>query len=170
VITPEIAKILLEKNNINRKVSEKQVLFYASQMKKGEWEETGEGISIANDGTIIDGQHRLLAICKSGIPLNMLVVRNVPKKSFSVYDTGKTRSFSDIFKIDGIKNSNNASSIITSYYKWNNNLQGGNNVGESTKKLSKKQALILYHKHSETVQYMVNLARRLYVKSKLLPI
>jgi len=115
IITKEIAEIYLKKNNGNRILRDKIVNYYADQMKRGQWMLTGQGISFDEKGNLIDGQHRLAAIVKSGISQEMLIIENVKKETFSVYDTGKLRSTGDILKIDGVKNSTNIGGIITAY-------------------------------------------------------
>lgn len=62
------------------------------------------------DGTLLDGQHRLMAIVKSGTPRWMLVVNNVPAEIQNIIDTGKTRSSGDVLGLNGFQNRNNLAS------------------------------------------------------------
>ena len=48
LITPELAHELLQKNARNRPVNKVLVLFYADQMRKGNWKENGEPIIFSN--------------------------------------------------------------------------------------------------------------------------
>ena len=68
-------------------------------MARGKWRLTHVGIAFAPDGTLIDGQHRLWAICESGVPVEMFVWRNVDPDSMMAIDCGKTRSMADILNI-----------------------------------------------------------------------
>jgi ParB-like chromosome segregation protein Spo0J len=83
VMTPEMAKVILEKNDENRRVRKRTVEFYAQQMRDGEWEYNGETIKIRKDGVVIDGQHRLMACVQSGVSFTTAIVRDLP----DVYET-----------------------------------------------------------------------------------
>ena len=80
-ITPDMAAQMLERNTMNRNISQLNVTRYANDMASGAWEQNGETIKIAEDGTILDGQHRLWAIIESGVTVTMIVVYNVRKEA-----------------------------------------------------------------------------------------
>ncbi len=100
-ITPDMAAEMLEKNTMNRQISQLNVTRYANDMASGEWDMNGETIKIAEDGTILDGQHRLWAIIEAGISVTMLVVYNVPKTVITKIDIGVPRRFQHLLKIKG---------------------------------------------------------------------
>jgi len=104
LVTPIHAARLLEKNNCNRPISDKQVKRYANTMRNGEWELTNDAITLNGDGSLQNGQHRLKACLESGRSFPCLVMTGVPKTAFQVMDQGKKRTLSDIFSIEGIKN------------------------------------------------------------------
>lgn len=94
LITPEMAADLLETNENNRTISSGTVTAYMNDMLAGNWDETvGVAISIDEDGNLRDGQHRLMAIAKSGVPIRMWVCRNV--SSYGIYDNNRKRRASD---------------------------------------------------------------------------
>jgi len=62
---------------------------------------THSGIAFGPDGTLLDGQHRLWAICMSGISVEMFVWRDVEPQSMMAIDSGKARSLADILNIAG---------------------------------------------------------------------
>ena len=104
LITPAIAALMLQKNEGNRRVRKDVVDKYANEMLNGRWmENTGETIKIAKDGTLVDGQHRLLALMQSGVQLNMHVCTDMDKEVFHKIDQGAVRNGGDIFQIAGIK-------------------------------------------------------------------
>jgi len=72
-ITPEMAAIMLEKNQTNRRLNPRLVSQYAKDMKNGEWKTTHQGIAINCLGFVVDGQHRLAAIVESGVAIWLLV-------------------------------------------------------------------------------------------------
>lgn len=120
-ITPAVATKLLESNTHNRTLSQSKVDAYAREMKKGLWDErNGETIKIADDGVILDGQHRLWAVVESGVTLEFLVVRDLPRSAFKTIDIGKLRSSGDIVGIAGITQPNQiaaAATVILGYRK-----------------------------------------------------
>ena len=95
VITPELARLLLEKNTKNRKVRTSHVKDLASAILRGEWQVTHQGIAISVDGTMIDGQHRCLAVIASNTPVEMMVAYDCAADIFSVTDSGAIRTMSD---------------------------------------------------------------------------
>lgn len=98
-ITPEVAKEMLEHNTENyRRIKRDRVAQYARQMALGLWRENGEGIQFSEDGTLLNGQHRLNAVVESGATVQMLVVRGVKKENGVTYDYGSARTWSDFAK------------------------------------------------------------------------
>lgn len=97
-ITPDMAEKMLGKNIINRSLSDRTTTTYAQIMKEGNWSLTHQGVAFYEDGTLADGQHRLLGIIRSNTPVEMLVVKGLKKTQSIHIDTHRPRS-----KIDGIK-------------------------------------------------------------------
>lgn len=110
-ITPESAKMMLEKNTSNRPKSLARINSFAEQMKQGEWALTGESIIIADDGTLLNGQHRLEAVIVAGVAVSFFVIRGINKETFKYMDTGKNRSAGDVLAIAGHANASNLASI-----------------------------------------------------------
>lgn len=100
-ITPAQAQVLLGNNANNRKVMKSAVGYYTKMIKEGNWKVNGEAIKIAVDGSLVDGQHRLLAVVEAGFPIETMVVRNLPKESIRTLDTGRARTPADNFVIHG---------------------------------------------------------------------
>ena len=95
-VTPKQAADWLKENKVNRRVRGWWVNALSSMIKRGEWIVTHQGVAFTKDGTLIDGQHRLLAIEDSGIPVDMMVFNDVPKEAYSVLDAGVKRTVSDL--------------------------------------------------------------------------
>lgn len=112
-ITPEIAKEYLKFNRFNRPISAETVSFYAEQLRKGLWRVNGEAICFAEGGALLNGQHRLEAIVKSGVPMTVWVIRGCENDSMPTYDSGRTRKVGDVFGLHGIKDANKISSIVS---------------------------------------------------------
>jgi hypothetical protein len=103
IITPHVAKEMLERMETNRPLSDATVSRYARDMAQGRWNNNGQGIVLSEDGTLLDGQHRLRAVLVSQTPISMLVVRGADKKTFITMDSGKPRVLSDVLAIQGFK-------------------------------------------------------------------
>ena len=102
LIGPEVAKEYLSKNTKNaRKPSQANIDAYAADINGMNWEFTGEAVSFRQDGTLHNGQHRLLAIIKAGTAVPVLVVRGLPNET-KIADWGKTRSISSWGKCEGL--------------------------------------------------------------------
>ena len=112
VITPKIAKEMLEKNTNNRKVNEKHVVFLSRQMTDGEWVYNGQSVVVSADGVLLDGQHRLLACVDSGVQFETELIDGVvSEKAFSTIDTGRIRTANDLVGMGGGRNSHKLTAI-----------------------------------------------------------
>lgn len=90
----------------------RNVNVYVRELEHGEFELTHQGIAIAEDGSLVDGQHRLLAIEKSGISARMAVIFNAPRSS--KIDRGRNRRDQDALYMSGkITKDNSAYKRIT---------------------------------------------------------
>lgn len=106
-ITPKKAAELLGNNPNNRAIRENHVNSLANEMLSGRWIVTAQGVSLASDNEVVDGQHRLTAVIRAGIPVQMMVATDVPKEAIDVYDIGAKRSVADTLHIrDGLPNCN----------------------------------------------------------------
>lgn len=118
-ITPEKAIEYLGHNIINRGISPNTVLKYADDMKNGAWQLNGQAIIFNKSGRLIDGQHRLSAIVKSGVTVTMAVIRDV-EDTISIYDLARPRNQLDSIIIDGydkeLANSTNTAMARLYYY------------------------------------------------------
>lgn len=103
IITPSTAKKYLEKNVGNyRKLDKSRVSCYAEEMTNGTWQDNGETIKFSKEGRLLDGQHRLSAIVRSGRCVGMYVVRDVAA-NVNVIDVGKPRTPEQIAKAEGLE-------------------------------------------------------------------
>lgn len=127
LVTPEWAFNVLEKHDkaimegvfSQRRITEATVDKYAADMVQGNWALTGQGVTFDTDGNLLDGQHRLAAIVKSGCSLQMLIVTNANKDvkpglpTINTFDNGKNRSLNNQLGIDGVLYSANIASTVT---------------------------------------------------------
>lgn len=104
-VTPDLAKQMLDANEVNRNPSDDRVERYARAMRNGDWRFIGDPIRQSTDGRVLDGQHRLKAIEKSGITVTLVVVRGIPVEHQKYMDAGRARKAADSVHMMGIKNS-----------------------------------------------------------------
>jgi hypothetical protein len=100
-ITPERAAELLGRGGANRPLSDGKVKEWAAAMRAGEWRLTHQGIALGPTGEVLDGQHRLTAVVRSGVTVEMMVARDMPAELFPVIDAGKVRNNADALAIAG---------------------------------------------------------------------
>jgi hypothetical protein len=98
-VTPQMAEYYLGKNTANRKISERRVRTYERDLLNGNFGTTHQGIAFYNDGSLADGQHRLLAIVKANRGAKLLVVSGIKKEDAIHIDSGRARSMSDSIRI-----------------------------------------------------------------------
>ncbi len=101
----------LERNTLNRSVTDRLVERLAADMLAGNWRLNGEPIIFTTDGQLLDGQHRLWAIVEAArtnpkIELPFLVVEGVEPDVMPTIDTGKARGFANVLQIGGHLNTN----------------------------------------------------------------
>lgn len=108
-------KMLQEQNLSNRKLRPGWVRYLARQMTRNLWmENTGESLKIDRTGNIIDGQHRLAALIKSGRSYHFEIDYEMDPEIFKIIDTGKSRGGADALQIMGVNNYALVSAIIAS--------------------------------------------------------
>jgi len=169
IVTPEYALELLKINTRNRTMSKPTVLFYVEQMKRGVWKFNGEPIIIGEGNVLLDGQHRLAAIVKSGLAQKCIITYGIDPSTFDTIDTGKIRSSGDMFSISGIINAKAISSIISSYFVFKTKTVTLDNYSHNIK-LSKTEILNKYYELPEFWQEIFKQAARYNDKLKLLKI
>jgi hypothetical protein len=98
-ITPEIASAMLCHNRENRDVRDSVVAKYMRIITRGEWRVTHQGIAFDDTGKLVDGQHRLMAIARTGATVEMMVTRGVAPETFAVLDQGVRRTAADILRL-----------------------------------------------------------------------
>lgn len=94
-ITPELAAKYLEKNHSNRPIRKAHVRMFVRMMLDGDFHLTHQGLAFSDEGVLLDGQHRLLAIIQSGETVSMTITEGLPASAYKDMDCGVGRSLSD---------------------------------------------------------------------------
>lgn len=113
-ITPAMALQALNLcNTKNRSVSGHMVNNLVDHMRKGRFNFNGIPIIFGKDGTVIDGQHRLWAIYKSGVTVKMAVLFGADESVRWSVDRQRSRSVSDDLKMEGINYGKFRKSVVS---------------------------------------------------------
>lgn len=106
-ITPNLANLFLKKNVRNRPLREALVERYANAMRNSEWKFTSEPIMFCDNyvdpdtqkrqgETLMEGQHRLTAIARSGCTVKMTVIYGCDADEFNVIGQGRKRTTAEV--------------------------------------------------------------------------
>lgn len=117
-VTPEAARVYLGLNTHNRDVRQRTVRAYAADMTRGDWEWNGDSIKFAVDGSLLDGQHRLLACIEADRAFDTLVIRGLPNRTQDTMDTGIARKYGDVLKMRGEANYNTLAATVRGVTAW----------------------------------------------------
>ena len=101
LVTPAMATKWLAANTGNRKSRPGHIRSLCAAMEAGEWKATHQGVAFGADGRLIDGQHRLLSVVRSGVSVPMVVFTGCPVDGFAVLDSGAKRGLRDHMMKDG---------------------------------------------------------------------
>lgn len=133
---------------------------YAGDMVAGHWMVNNQGLGFDEDGNLVDGRHRLWAVRRAGVPVDMLVVRGLPcnrkndlLRVVDTIDTGRTRGIGAQLAIDGEKNVLTVAAAIRGIYLTACNFK------KSTK-ASTFQARKILQMHSPYIQQTTSLLLR----------
>jgi hypothetical protein len=88
LVTPTIAAAWLKRNLGNRPLVERHVDDLVWEMKNGKFRTTPQGLAFNLDEELVDGQHRLTAIVRSGVSIELRVTFNFDGSFDSPIDTG----------------------------------------------------------------------------------
>jgi hypothetical protein len=162
IITPLMAKTILEKNRNNRPLKKNTVNYYAIQMEKGLWRLTGQGISFDTNGKPLDGQHRLAAIVKANVSIELLIITDVEPDTFGNYDQGRNRTGSDIFALNNIPYFSSMASTVKSYVNMTINID--TRLGVQRSKLNYNEMVDIYNLNPDKFQHISKLAHKYYAR------
>lgn len=156
-ITSEMAAALLTNyNQGNRSPKPRNIERYASDMEAGDWALTGDTIKFSDKGVLRDGQNRLMACVRSGVPFTTHVVFGISDEFFDRMDRGKTRDGSDLLAISGVPYSTTVSSAI----RWVHLIDTGR--VKTREGYDSRQTLQLFQtRYSELLQFVPQ-ARKIY--------
>lgn len=151
IITPDMAKQLLEFNVHNRKIAKNKVVLLAKQLMNGEFNSDACDSMIMFDvvGMLDNGQHRLEAIIKANKSMKLVVKLNCIVSQYT--DTGKPRTGQDNFLLcDDVPNDLK----VTNIYRAVSALFTINNIDP---KLNRDSVIAFVNKHNVELRRLLDL-------------
>lgn len=151
VVTPEMAKQWLQKNSFNRPLKPKLVDNYVRQIESGNWHRTHQGIAFDEEGTVLDGQHRLHAIVKTGQPQPMLIFLNENQSNHESIDGGKQRTLLDVVRLELLDDTIKGRHICVLKEMW------AGRYCKNQNHLSATEIINMYRRHHLVVRFAVDM-------------
>jgi hypothetical protein len=114
-VTPKLAEEWLKLNVYNfRRIDEKTVKRYARRMRDGLWKVSVSAIAFDPKGFLVNGQHTLLAVVKTGIPITAIVAKGFD--NYYEVDNGRTRTVTAYLAEMGCKDAGSTATALR--YLW----------------------------------------------------
>lgn len=155
-ITPDVASAWLKSNQHNRPVRRRHVAFLANEITRGNWQVNGQAIVISENESILDGQHRLMAIIEAGESVRTLVVYGISAEAFATIDTGAVRTGTDALCLNNEDVPVYILKCAATAAQWCHRLEKGNVL--SANRLSNTDIIAYVKKHQSILQYAETLA------------
>lgn len=143
-ITKTVAESMLQANVSNRRLARSNI---ARAITSDEWGLNGATIVFSDEGVLLDGQHRLMAVVETDIPITSIVVRGIPKEAQISMDTGKIRKPDDFLQMMGYKNSKLLAAAASALYR----IECGGSLDSMFRARNKSDSTL-----KEVVQYAVD--------------
>lgn len=112
-VSPELAKHWLDTANTkNRNPIGDHWLEIAIDMEQGRWKFNGECLKFSSDGTLLDGQHRLMACTEANVPFDTDVMFGLDPGVLDTIDTNiKPRTAAHVAQMEGVENASGSAAL-----------------------------------------------------------
>ncbi|WP_256788589.1 hypothetical protein [Frankia sp. AvcI1] len=160
VVTPALAAYWLGERNIhNRTASSYRQAGYSSEMIRGEWKFNGDPLRFDVNGVLLDGQHRLQAIARSGVALPYVIVVGLAPEAQETMDLGAKRTIGNILQLQGVGDPNNIAATAQLCWGYTNNTLGRRTT--TLRRGTPAQVSAFVDDHGESLHTAVKQARAL---------
>lgn len=119
-VTPELAQVLLLKNDGNRKVKAANLARLMRDIIDDRWHLNGESMIVAKDGSVNDGQHRNFAVLLTGRTVKTVMSFGLSRDSMKTVDIGEKRQAKDRLGIAGVSDYIRMSAIASMAFETYN--------------------------------------------------
>jgi hypothetical protein len=117
LLTPELAKYLLEEcNPKNRPIRQAHVEQLSIDIKNGRFQHNGEAVS--KEGLLNDGQHRCIAVVRTGIAIKTQMGFGFPRESRLTANQAAIKRSGDYISLMKISNGNNVADVGTLIWQY----------------------------------------------------
>lgn len=117
-LSPVLAKLLMERNEENRPISEVNLDRIKRDIEHNLWEFNGEPVIVSKDGLLNDGQHRCRAVIETGQSIRMVIVFGPQRKSRLTLDQGTPRTVGHFLSMVGHTDANALASLGANIYQY----------------------------------------------------
>lgn len=117
-LTPALARVLINRNTGNRRLSDALVASLARDIAGGSWLFNGEAVIVSRDGYLNDGQHRCEAVILANHPIKTIIIIGVERETRLTLDQGRVRTGGDFLAMDGYQNANQLSAAASLYWQF----------------------------------------------------
>lgn len=155
-VTPALAEQWLARNTNNRKLSQAVVQQYAGAMERGEWNLGNAAIAKDPEGNLLDGQHRLHAVVRSGVTIRQMLVEGLAPHTQDSMDSGRKRTLEQQLDRYGYKNARDLAATLNFLYR----IEQEKDVRHARTTLTTKQALDMLERYPsiiDSVAYAVKI-------------
>lgn len=149
-ITPDIARKYLEKNDRNRSVRRQFVRALSRAIAAGEYHYDGNPIKFDWNGSLVDGQHRLIAISEGDTPVYSEVLYGLDPDAIETIDSGISRSCADVLAVSGVVRTN--TKMVATAARWVFNYGLGKMWQKGKYTMSNKKVLELVRETPELIE------------------
>jgi len=166
LIDKKMATKLLDMNTNNRKIKKNNLDLLVYELENGMFKFNGESIIVSESGVLLDGQHRLLAVEKTGVSIKSIIVWDVEDNTFGTIDTGSARSAFDVLNVNKIEGYALKAKLIKMYILS----VKGKGITRRAKeyKVTNDEILEFAKRNDETLTDIARVSMRYYQKKRLL--
>lgn len=152
-----------------RNIRDSHVSELALNMSRGTFRLSPDCITVVK-GQLANGQHRLSAVIKAGVPCEFLVMQTEDEELFKIIDSGAKRSVADC--IVGVENARNVASTAQLIMLYDRSLLStgvGFHGAINSRAITRPELLDFIRKNAEQLAQDVAFCGRLYYDAKLIP-
>lgn len=147
-VDPDLARWLLKLNfKENRKQSADYINRLSADMRDGYWGLSNDAIVVDVTGRIINAQHRLEAVVKSGTTQKFILLWDVAKETAEAIDVGKKRAMHERITISGTRISLKECAVIRNAMNDYSSVALGTSQYHRSRHDGTVQAVYLQHSH-----------------------
>lgn len=164
-VDKELAKLMLERNVMNRAISKPKMDQYRISMNNGDWSMTGDTIKFDNQNNLIDGQKRLMALIESNVnDVAFMICAGLDRNEvFTKIDRGQNRTAANDLEFLGVQNSTLISTMIKNITLFKKQSYGDR--GGSSRVMTRKEMIDFHMEHKDLLQKRASTAGSFYKKS-----